>query len=116
MNGAGNGGDYRGNDWPLFLDEPREGKVFRRLVPRGAGSWLGGRSRDVVLLRRATTGGGARPAGLGLGNEARGGPVWLLSKEEKKKGGGRLCLCFLGFLFFLCIFSCFKINPPKKSV
>ena len=54
----------------------------------------GRRSRDVLLLRRATTGGGARPAGLGLGNEARGGPVWLLSKEEKKKGGGGCVFVF----------------------
>ena len=37
-----------------------------------------------------------------LGRRRR--PPFSLSGEKE--------LCFLGFLFFLCIFSCFKINPP----
>ena len=50
-------------------------------------------------------------------NGRGGGGARLAAVERRKKKVGGSCLCFLGFLFFLCIFSCFKINPAlKKSV
>lgn len=125
MNGAGNGGDCRGNDQPLFLDEPREGKCLS--WPCAQGSWF-------VVGEGAVAGQELRAMReKGMVGEEKGRIRWLClapgEGEEKKSKGGALAASLekmglgLGFVFFLSRgaaphlldFFLFNRNRPNKA-